>query len=296
MRNLPWARSKVLGLGLVAVVIAAGAAVVVAVAGGGSAPSMPTKPGVIGSFAYVPTASSPPPIAPSAALRRVVASLKTDVVFSFRYGRVVASGRELSDLVSARIGKPPRWARSVHAPRAAVPALYVTERIRSEKNGGTVEAEWEADLLLGAISELTTKSRTLENGVGYMGISGQLPNGTVTDLGSDGIGKVKRGQQFARANDTDTAIKNSVERVASKFGLSVESVTIFRALGAAPAVVLTAPITSAAWKSPSLLTELFGARRPRYQAYYIEVRGEDGKAFVRRAASFRTGGSAGWPG
>lgn len=280
--------------GRFAVLIALGVVVGAVVAGCGGSSSSPHlkiygvggatgTSGAIGAFAYVPTASSPPPISARSALRQVVASLKSPVVFSFRSGRVVAVRHEPSHLVSVRVGRPPGPVQAY---------LHITVKSPGSKNGGFVEPQWEADLLLGAVAELTAKSWTLQ-GSAFDDVREQLPNGKVTDIGSNGIGELKRGQQFAGANETDTAIRNSVARVASRFGLSVDSVTIFHALGAAPAVVLTAPdISTAMAKSQSLLTALFGSR-PRYEGYYIELRTEDGKPYVEKSASYLTGSGRG---
>ena len=284
MRNLPRARKRLLGLGLVAVLIGAGAAVAVAVAGGRSTSlSFPTKTGAGASkpYAWVSTSSSlPPPTAAAVALSRVVASLK---------GR-----RVRSVLVSARLGTPPPYARSAADAHAAVSALYVTVKI-SGKSGGALEPLWEADLLEGAIAELAGKSRSLGSAVGYADFSGQLPGGKVIpDLDEGGLGSIARGQQFAGAHESGAAIRHSVERVASAFGLSVDSVTVFRALGAAPAVVLTAPdISTVASKFGSLENAFFGSR-PRYEGYYLEIRGENGKTYIRRSASYLTGSFQLW--
>jgi hypothetical protein len=262
MRSFLRSRRTVLGLGLVAVLLG-GAAVAV----------------------FVGTGSTSPAISGGAALRRVAASLK-------RARPVV--GRKGGDLVSARVGRPPRGAGSAAA-HFAVPAVYITERSPSLKDGDELKPSWEAELLLGAVAELTSTSRTLENGVGYAGFRGLLPNGTVTDLGSYDIGGTGRRQQrFARAHESDAAIERSVERVASRFGLSVDSLTIFHAAGAAPAVVLTAPNIWTVWsKFGSLKVALFGDPH-WYQGFYLEIRGENGKPYLRESQSFRTGTGQGW--
>ncbi len=289
MRNLLKTQRRALGLGVVGALIGVGVAVGVAVASGsGGLPRVRTGGGSGGKpVAYARTVSSPPPIAAPLALHRVVASLKSGRVFTFlRNGRVV-SARERSDLVSARISAsvPAYWPVQGHP---AVRALYVTERIPGLKNGASLKSMWEADLLTGAVVELAGKSGSLRNDVGYVSFSGQLPDGKV-DRDMDGaMGDVARGQQFAGANDSDTAIEKSVTRVASRFGLSVDSVTIFRALGAAPAVVLTAPdVSTAEWRREQLETALFGSP-PHYEGFYLEIRGENGKTYVRRSTSFLT--------
>jgi hypothetical protein len=287
IRKLPQSRNGVLGLGACAVLILASlSAVALGFTGGSGASSRPpARSSGLKPVHFVPIGSSPPPISGRAALRRVVASLKR--------GQMVGGHEDRSDLVSARIGTPPRWASTTTA-HPAVPALYITEKIPGTQYGGTIRSLWEADLLAGAIAELTSESRTLRSAIGYADVRVQLPDGSVTDTGGAGIGDIVRGQQFAAAHDSDITIKRSVERVASMFGLSVESVTIFRPLGAAPAVVLTAPdISTVASKFRTLEDALFGSR-PRYEGYYLEIRGNNGKPYVERSASYLTGSGQLW--
>lgn len=302
-------RASVLGLCLTAVLISLGTAV----ACGGVSPdphiagaATPPNPAV-----WVPSVSSPSPISPSSALARVVASLKVRVVTAVK-GRQIVARRERTDLVSARIGTLPLWAKHTAAAHAEVPALYVTEKIASEKNGDDVEPTWEADLLAGAVAELAGKSGSLGKGVGYAEYAGRLPDGKVVPaIGGGGMGDIARGQQFAGAHEADTAITKSVEQVALRFGLSVNSVMIFRAWGAAPAVVLTAPDARTArdiltTKGQSLLAALFGTQDPlprqgppfvpRYEGYYLEIRNEHGTPFVRQSQSWLTGTSGSWSG
>jgi hypothetical protein len=172
--------------------------------------------------------------------------------------------------------------------------LYVTERIPRDKHGATVESSWEADLLAGALMELSSRFNSLQRDIGYVDYRGQLPDRTLDpDIGG-GMGNIARGQQFVGANDADAAIRNSIERVASRFGLTVDSVTIFHALGAAPAVVLTTPnISTTVAKYQSLENALFGTR-PRYEGFFVEIRGENGKTYARRSLSLLTGTGAVW--
>jgi hypothetical protein len=116
----------------------------------------------------------------------------------------------------------------------------------------------------------------------------------VTDLDTDGIGFIERGQRFAGAHESDATIRDSVARVAARFGFSVDSVTVLRVLGAAPAVVLTVPdIPAVASRFQPLEAALFG-RRPRYQGFYLEVRGKNGKPYIRGSQAFRTGDGQSW--
>jgi hypothetical protein len=173
--------------------------------------------------------------------------------------------------------------------------LYVRVRIPSgTKGAGGTEAVWQAQLLVGAVVELAGSSRSLQSDIGYIQFSGQRPDGTVIrDLGG-GMGYVARGQHFAGLNDTTVAIRKSVEAGASALGLTVDEVTVFRALGAAPAVVLTAPDIRAAAANLSLLEEKLFGSTPRYEGYYLEIRGKDGKPGVFRSVSYLTGAGALW--
>lgn len=299
MRSFLRARRRVLAMALVALLLV-GVGAIAAVTVGGSGPASASardKPGPIGPIAFVPTASSPPPIAARSAVARVVAALNGTSVVASQKGRRLAIADKHSDLVSARIGAAAPVGYPVPK-QAAFPALYVTVKSPGPKNGGDVEPLWEASLLQGAVAELAGTSNSLIRDVGYEDVREQLPSGRLIDAGG-GMGNIARGQQFAGANESDAAITSSVERVASTYGLSVDSVTVFRAWGAAPAVVLTAPDVSTAAhvsaKWQALQDALFGSG-PRYEAYYLEIRYANGTPFVRRSLSFLTGAGQLWTG
>lgn len=284
-------RRRAMVLGALALLLGVGAAVAVVLAGGGDGrPPSLTGTGALGPVALVPTVDSRS-IPASVALRRVASSLRSEVVFSFNDDRVAARVRMRSALVSARIRMPaPSTGRRGRA-QPAVPELYVTEKIRGYKNGGAMEPLWEADLLEGAVVELAGKFKSLQRDLGNSSFSLQLASGKVDRDVDGGIGNVLRGQQFGGAHETDAEITKSVERTASRFGLSLDSVTIFHALGAAPAVILTAP--NAISRPGPLMTALFGSR-PRYEGWYLELRHGRGKPHIY-TASFLTGSDRGWP-
>jgi len=154
--------------------------------------------------------------------------------------------------------------------------------------GPTTEALWQAELLVGALAELAGSHRSLQRDIGTIDVSAQLPDGKVfPDVGGS-IGGVARGQHFAGATYTDAEVRHSVERRASALGLTVDSVAVFRALGAAPAVVVTAPNIRAATTNHDLLeNKLFGST-PLYEGYFLEIRGKDGKPHVWRGFSALT--------
>jgi hypothetical protein len=236
-----------------------------------------------------------PPIAAGSALRRVVASLRTEVVFSYKDGRFVAVRRLRSNLVSAGIRTSPPSTRRSASVQPTIRDLHVTEKIPGYKNGGDLESLWEADLLTGAVVELAGKTKSLQADVGTVEYNAQLPDGKVDRDIDGGVGYVARGQQFAGANDTATAIRERVERVAARFGFSVDSVAIFHALGVAPAVVMTAPNASTAVsRGRSLLDALVGLR-PRYEGYYLELRDRHGKVASISSESYFTGTGRGGP-
>ena len=270
MQLLSGKRRLILAIGLIALLVGAGAtAAAVALASGGAVSSS-------GPEAFVSTTSSAAePISASSALSQVKASMAG------------------SDVASAQIGAPPSDMPS-SATSAAVPALYVTVKIPSLENGDTVEPFWEADLLQGAVVELAGSSASLKNDIGYVGFSGQLPDGTVIPNLGGGMGDIARGEQFAGSNDSDAAVRNAIDQAAAAHGFTVDSVSVFHVNGTAPAVVLTAPdISSVAANYQTLTDDLFGAT-PRYQGYYLEIRGAGGRPYVRRSVSFVTGSGRFW--
>jgi hypothetical protein len=176
----------------------------------------------------------------------------------------------------------------------AVPDLSVRMKIPGIKGGDTMQAFWEAELLAGAVVELAGSHRSLQSDIGRIDFSAQLPDGKVFPHLSGAMGYIARGQHFAGSNETDEGIRRSIERRAAALGLAVDSVTVFRALGAAPAVVLTAPnIHAAAANYGAWGDTLFGST-PRYEGYYLEIRGKNGKPYVWSTVSYLTGDSSGW--
>ena len=69
---------------------------------------------------------------------------------------------------------------------------------------------------------------------------------------------------------------------------------VFHALGAAPAVVLTAPNGRAAVAHYHVWEEKLFGSPPRYEGYYYEIRGRDGKPYVEGSESFLTAVSQQW--
>jgi len=276
MHSLSRPRRSLL-FGLLAVVIGLGAAAAVFVARGEGGMGADSRRG--SPIAWVSTVTSPPPIAASVALRRVIASLK--------------GGRVRGDIVSARIGKTPPPDMPSLA-RAAVPSLSVRVKIPSARPGYATEALWQAYLLVGAVVELAGSHRSLQSDIGSIDFSAQSPDGRVYPNLGGAMGYVARGQRFAGAHNTDAQIRESIERRAVALGLTVDSVTVFRALGAAPAVVLTAPnVRVAAASYESWAERLFGST-PLYEGYYLEIRGKDGKPHVWRFASYLTASGGGF--
>ena len=171
-----------------------------------------------------------------------------------------------------------------------MPSLHV--RVKIPRPGvDTMEPLWQVDLLTGALVELAGSHRALQSDIGTIDVSAQVPNGKVFPNLGGGMGGVARGQHFAGADDTDAEVRNYIERRASSLGLRVDSVTVFRALGAAPAVVLTAPhIRSTAANLGTVEERLFGeGSTPRYEGFFLEIRGTDGTPHVWRSVSYLTG-------
>jgi len=134
---------------------------------------------------------------------------------------------------------------------------------------------------------LAGKARSLDHDIDALYLSARLPNGTVIRGLPSGVGPTAQGLHFSGSSDSDAEIRKSVERVASAFGLTVDRVTVFHALGAAPAVVLTAPhVAALAAHFTPLEHALFGSVT---RGYFIEIRGENGKPYIWRSVSSLTG-------
>ena len=265
--------------------LAAGGGAAAAMAGGLGATSATT--GSTGPMAFVSTTTSATqPLPAASAVDQAAAAMATaDVVSS--------QATVPSDIVSAQAGSPPADAQPLPG-SPALPALYITVKIPSLENGEAVEPLWEADLLEGAAVELAGSSASLEADVGYIYFDGKLPHGTVIpDIGG-GMGDIARGQQFAGSQDSDLTIEDSIDSTVAAYGLTLDNLTIYHVLGTAPAVIVTEPdITKIASSYGSLVDDLFGSP-PRYQGYYLEIRGPDGSPYIRRSVSFVTGAGRLW--
>lgn len=256
-------------------------AILAGLAGGGAAVAAArtangTNPPTTGPMAFVSTtASTATPLSPAAAVDQAMAMMGN------------------GDVGSVTVGSPPSDAPPL-AGNPVVPALYVTVKVPSLENGEPVEPFWQADLVEGAVIELAGTSPSLEEDVGDVYFSAELPDGRLEQNVSAGMGDIARGQQFAGANDSDAAIRSSIDDVVARYGLTLDSLKIFRVLGAAPAVVVTtSDVSTLAASYQSLVADLFGDP-PRYQGFYLEIRGPDGKTYVRRSVSYVTGAGRLW--
>jgi hypothetical protein len=148
-----------------------------------------------------------------------------------------------------------------------------------------MRAEWEADLLQGAIAESIHAA-----GVGEVvgsRVSWRLPDGTVLENRSGGMGDIAPEQLFDEESDAQLVAR--VESRLAAAGLTPETVEIVRAGQPAPAIVVTSqqPRTdvSQAW---STINDIVG-RPPRYEGYYFEIRDDQNATVFIQSAAFRTG-------
>jgi hypothetical protein len=198
-----------------------------------------------------------------------------------------------SGVVSAGVGTPPAGAAPGKG-QARIPWLYATVRIPAFRGGLDIEPLWEADILQGAVVELSGTSPDLALDIGGSSFIGQLPDGSLTqDLGG-GMGDIARGQQFQSSSSTDSMISSNITGALARFGLKKTALTILHPMGAAPAVIASTddPLRTAR-EAAAIVRELFGAP-PQYEGYYLELRDSQGTAFIRASAAFRTGAGRLW--
>jgi hypothetical protein len=201
-----------------------------------------------------------------------------------------------SSVASATIGTAPQSsaASTTQAASAAgrLPWLYATVRVPSMDDGRDVEPMWEADLLEGAVVARTGTSANVHDSFGGSTFDAVLPNGTKIDDVSGGLGDVARDQSFDQSSDA--AIRSSITSALGADGLTPVSITVFRALDGAPAVVAsTSNPQAAVAKLGVIQADLFG-KPPHYEGFYLELRDSTGNPFVHSSASFRTGAGRFW--
>jgi len=194
---------------------------------------------------------------------------------------------DASDVLAAAIGSPPSgWAR------ANLPWLHFTVRVPAMKEGLDIEPQWQADLIEGAVADLSGANADQAQNLGGSVVSAQLPDGTVvSDIGG-GIGDVVHGQAFSSANDA--TLRAYVGQVLAEYGLDAVEVSTVRAFGVAPSVVAIAHDVSAfAPQYKGFVDSLVGSP-PVYEGYYVEIRDPAGNPVLRASAAFRTGAGRLW--
>jgi hypothetical protein len=210
------------------------------------------------------------PVSPQAALARVLA------------------GGGLDAVITASLGPPATGASSPG------PSLVTIVRGGSSVGDGSDDlGRWEADLLAGAVSDLSGSGPSITDNLSGASVSERLANGSVVTgvPCAGGFGNVASRQEFA--DDPPDLIRANVQAVANRYGLVVESVQVMHALTAAPAVVVRAPDTSVLARSADVATAMFGLP-PRYEGYSLEWDDGDGTPVLRQTASFRTGAGGTW--
>ncbi len=193
-----------------------------------------------------------------------------------------------SSIVEASVANPP----SSVAASAGSRWFYATLRLPGLTNGLGIEPAWEADLLEGAVAELSGTSQNLRSDLDGASFSGVLPTGeTVAEIDA-GMGDIARGQKFS--SDSSASARADVTARLVAAGLTPLDVQIYRPLGPAPAVIAAAADPrSAAAKYRQIVDGVFG-NPPKYEGYYIELRDSAGNAFIRASAAFRTGAGRCW--
>lgn len=197
-----------------------------------------------------------------------------------------------TSVVSASITAPP--AGPQRDARGSLPWLDATVAIPALRDGMEIESLWQADLIEGAVAEQSGTATDLAKDFGGSTFDGQLPDGSVvSDIGG-GMGDIVRGQVFSGGTASTASITNKIDHVLRDHQLTPISVTVYRPLTAAPAIIAsTSDPAAAAADYGSLLHDLIGST-PQYEGYYLELRDSSGQAFVRASASFRTGAGRFW--
>lgn len=156
----------------------------------------------------------------------------------------------------------------------------------------TMRPQWEADLVQGAIAEALEAGARAIRVVGSTFV-GRLPDGSNSrDLAGGGMGDITPGQDFMTAPDSE--IERTLTQGLAAADLKPVAITVLHAAQPAPAVVASTDHPAAAARAASeTIRALFG-QTPKYEGYYFEVRGRDGRPLLVQSASFRTGAGRLW--
>lgn len=191
-----------------------------------------------------------------------------------------------SQLERAELTAPP-----LEAQRGVLPWFHAVIDVPGTTAGEDVAPLWVADLIQGAVAERVGASSDLRDDFGGSSFDVRLPDGKLIPDYGGGMGDITRGQEFS--NSSDATIASNIDAAAAKYGLRVQSLNIYRADTAAPAVVTsTDNPASAAANLSNIEAAMFGDP-PTYEGYYIEIR-SGAEAIVRASAAFRTGAGRFW--
>ena len=163
-------------------------------------------------------------------------------------------------------------------------------RVRLDSDAGPgVKQAWLGELVLGAVGELIrTDQKTLASVVAGQ-IVERTPNGRVHSIPLLMNGLV--GQHFNSPSDAD--LRQRVDTVAEKYGLSVASVEVLHPLDSALAVTYTVSRGKPSWTFQELKSALLGSPTD-IEGIYRQLNSPGGRPLFRVANGERTTGGGGW--
>ena len=162
--------------------------------------------------------------------------------------------------------------------------------VRLSHNDDDVASEWESELAVGAIGELTRIDQsTISDEIASATATGPGVDGTPTTTGL-GVGAITLGQEFH--SPSDAALSAHVDGVAKQFGLTVGSLRILHPIDSAIAVTLVVPDGSKIdWTIDQLRAALVGGV-PDVEGLLVKLDSPDGGALLRSGVAYRTGGGS----
>jgi len=180
--------------------------------------------------------------------------------------------------------------------QGAAPWLEIRVDSSTLADGGGVPLLWAANLMRGAVADLTGTGQAATNQeVGGADVIWNGPNGASQDL-PEGTGEIAAGQMFpAQSNgESDAAIVASADKVLADYGLSPVSAQVYRPLGPALSVVATIPDDADVdWTLDQLRVALIGDP-PSMEGIYLEIDSAAGSPLVRTDVSYRTASGGVW--
>lgn len=200
---------------------------------------------------------------------------------------VLSRSTAMTDVLAAGIGQAPVDVG------IASPWLYVTVRVNSSRASEKMFAQWEAELLLGAVAEASAGTSSLADSIAGLQVEFRLPDGSAELAPPRVLGNMASGQKFVSPGDDASNVK-SAEGVLQSFGLTAIDAEILHPLEKALVVTASIPSPEALKGRLRELETALSGTPFAYEGMYLEIRLPTGEPIAKLASSYRTGAGTQW--